>query len=63
MLDKEKPVTEHVYSVLSKSEIGSKTSVGQHLNHSFKLNQLGDHQYIKKAHFEKRFIGYRSKQK
>ena len=57
MLDKEKPVTEHVYSVLSKSEIGSKTSVGQHFNHLFKLNQLGDHQYIKKGDFEKHLLG------
>ena len=56
-LDKEKPVTEHVYDVLSKSKIGLKSSVGQHLNHLFKLNQLGDHQYIAKESFEKNFLG------
>ena len=42
---------------MSNSEIGSKISVGQHLNHLFKLNQLGDHQYIKKADFEKNLLG------
>ena len=53
----EKPVTEHVYSVLSKSEIGSQSSVGQHLNHLFKLNQLGDHQYITKSDSEENLLG------
>ena len=50
-LDKEIPVTEHFYSVLSKSEVGRMSSVGQHLCYKFKLNQLGDHQYISKSRF------------
>ena len=44
-LDIEKPVTEHVYSILSKSALGRNSSVGQHLCYKFKLNQIGDHQY------------------
>ena len=51
-LDKEVPVTEHFYSVLSKSKIGQISSLGQHLSYKFKLNQLGDHQYISKLEFE-----------
>ena len=51
-LDSEKPVTEHVYSVLTQSEVGKKSSVGEHLNFAFKLNQLGDHQYISTKDFE-----------
>ena len=40
------PVTEHAYSVLSKSEIGRKSSCGQHLLFKFKVNALADHQYL-----------------
>jgi len=53
-LDKAKPVTEHVFSVLSSSKVGRKSSVGEHLHlcYKFKLNQLGDHQYLSKTEFE-----------
>ena len=40
------PVTEHVYSVLSKSAVGRKSSVGQHLLFKNKVNSLADHQYL-----------------
>eukprot|EP00111_Clytia_hemisphaerica_P009720 TCONS_00028513-protein len=40
------PVTEHVYSVLSKSALGRKSSVGQHLLFKNKVNSLSDHQYL-----------------
>ena len=56
-LDLLPPVTEHVYTVLSKSQVGQKSSVGQHLSHLFKLNQLGDHSYISKNDFEKNVMG------
>ena len=56
-LDKEKSVTEHFYSVLSQSEVGRNSSLGQHLCYKFKLNQMGDHQYISKQVFEKNILG------
>jgi len=56
-LDNEKPVSEHVYSVLSKSEAGRKTSVGEHLCYNFLLVALGDHQYIEVKEFEKYILG------
>ena len=56
-LDSEKPVTEHIYYVLSSSEVGRNSSVGQHLLHMFKLNQLGDHQYLSKKNFESYVFG------
>ena len=59
-LDNEKPVTEHVYSVLSASAVGRKSSVGEHLCHKFTLNQLGDHQYISKSEFEEHVLGISS---
>ena len=36
-LDKMKPVTEHVFSVLSKSNTGRKSSVGEHLCYKFRV--------------------------
>ena len=51
-LDREIPVNEHFYSVMSKSEVGRASSVGQHLCYKFKLNQVGDHQYVNTSSFE-----------
>ena len=56
-LDNAKPVTEHFYSVLSKSEMGRTSSLGEHLCYKFKLNILGDHQYIKREYFETNILG------
>ena len=42
-LDTAKPVSEHFYSVLSKSEIGKKSSLGQHLVYKFTQHNLADH--------------------
>jgi len=55
-LKNEKPITDHVYSVLCKSEVGRKSSVGQHLIYKFKLNQLGDHHYLSRDHFDKNIL-------
>ena len=40
------PVTEHVYSVLSKSKLGRNSSVGQHLLYKHKVKSLADHPYL-----------------
>lgn len=56
-LDKEKPVTEHFYSILSKSDLGKCTSYGESLCYMFKLNQLGDHQYVSKSVFQTYVLG------
>ena len=55
-LDKEKNVTGHVHSVLKNSKVGRNSSLGQHLIHSFSLNELGDHQYVSKKDFEKNIL-------
>ena len=44
-LDKEVCVNEHFHSVLSKSEIGKKSSVGQLLSYKNTINLIGDHDY------------------
>lgn len=56
-LDLEKPVSEHVFTVLSQSEIGRKTSVGEHLCYTFKLHYLADHQYVSKEVFKSHVLG------
>ena len=57
-LDKMKPVTDHVHSVLLKSEVGRKSSVGQHLSYKFKVESLADHQYCEKKTFEENVLGF-----
>ena len=52
-LDKMKPVSEHVYSVLSKSKLGQASSVGQNLTFKFRVNGLADHQYCGQNLLEK----------
>ena len=50
-LKKEKPVEEHVYSVLMESKTGQESSVGQHLHYKYSLKTafaLADHGYCKK---------------
>ena len=49
-LQEEKPVTDHFYSVLSQSEIGRTSSLGEHLCYKYNLaaaNSLADHNYAK----------------
>ena len=52
---KEKPVEEHVYSVLMESKTGQESSVGQHLHYKYSLKTafaLADHGYCKKPLFD-----------
>ena len=54
-LEKEKPVTEHFYTVMSKYECGRNSSFGQHLMYKFEKNKahlLGDHQYLSKPLYD-----------
>ena len=55
-LDLEKPVSDHVLSVIKQSDVGKQSSLGQHLIHMDKLNKLGDHQYVTKEIFEKNVL-------
>ena len=59
-LETMKPVTQHVYSVLSQSPLGRNSSVGQHLCFKFKVNALADHQYCDKKSFEKNVLAINS---
>ena len=56
-LDKEKPVNEYFYSVLSQSSVGRNSSLGHYLCYKFELNQRGDHQYVSKQKFESKSKG------
>ena len=40
------PVTPHFYSVLSKSQVGRKSSVGEYLCHKYNFNTQADHDYL-----------------
>ena len=51
-LKKEKPVEEHIYSVLMESKTGQESSVVQHLHYKYSLRTafaLADHGYCKKT--------------
>ena len=66
-LDKLKPVSDHFHDVLSKSKLGQKTAFGEHLIYKFKfnerVNELADHQYIQKSHFENNFLSINENKK
>jgi hypothetical protein len=58
-LRQEKPVEEHVYSVLMKSKTGRESSVGQHLHYKYTQKTafaLSDHNYCKNPSFDKGII-------
>ena len=58
-LDKEKPVNEHFCSVLSKSEIGTNSSLSQHLCYRCNIKtslSLADHSYVNFPLFNKNCI-------
>ena len=58
LLREEKPIEEHVFSVLISSECGKKSSLGQHLNYKVNLKKaltLVDHDYCK-VPFDKNVI-------
>lgn len=56
-LEKAKPVTEHFYSVLSKSEIGRKSSFGEHICFKYKMNKLEHHDYLSEETFDENLLG------
>ena len=45
------PVTPHFYSVLSKSQTGRKSSVGEYLWYNYKFNVQADHDYLKNDNY------------
>ena len=54
-LKEEKPVETHIYNVLMNSNIGRKSSVGEHLNYKYNLQvamSLADHDYCKTKLFD-----------
>ena len=55
----EKPIEEHIHSILMNSDFGKISSVGQHLNYKFNLKialALADHDYCKLPLFDSNII-------